>query len=78
MFVVQSCAALQEHFLKHVVEFLNHNDSPAVLDVYTPCQGEQGIADPQACRHGRLAVESRLSPVFVHDPRGGSDLHPTC
>ena len=75
VFVVQSCAALQGHFLKHVVEFLNHNDSPAVLDVYTPCQGEQGIADPQASRHGRLAVESRMNPLFVHDPRRGADLH---
>ena len=75
VFVVQSCAALQAHFLKHVVEFLNHNDSPAVLDVYTPCQGEQGIADPQASRHARLAVESRMNPVFVHDPRRGADLH---
>ena len=46
VFVVQSCTALQGHFLKHVMEFLNHNDSPAVLDVYTPCQGEQGIGDP--------------------------------
>ena len=75
VFVVQSCAAMQGHFLKHVVEFLNHNDSPAVLDVYTPCQGEQGIADAQASRHGRLAVESRMNPVFVHDPRRGGDLH---
>jgi len=75
VFVVQSCAAMQGHFLKHVVEFLNHNDSPGVLDVYTPCQGEQGIADPQASRHGRLAVESRMSPLFVHDPRRGADLH---
>ena len=75
VYVVQSTAALQAHFLKHVVEFLNHNDSPAVLDVYTPCQGEQGIADPQANRHGRLAVESRMNPVFVHDPRRGPDLH---
>ena len=75
VYVVQSCAALQGHFLKHVVEFLNHNNSPAVLDVYTPCQGEQGIADPQASRHGRLAVESRMSPVFVHDPRRGANLH---
>ena len=66
---------MQAHFLKHVVEFLNHNDSPAVLDVYTPCQGEQGIADPQASRHARLAVESRMSPLFVHDPRRGADLH---
>ena len=66
---------MQGHFLKHVVEFLNHNDLPAVLDVYTPCQGEQGIADPQASRHARLAVESRMSPLFVHDPRRGADLH---
>jgi len=66
---------MQGHFLKHVVEFLNHNDSPAVLDVYTPCQGEQGITDPLANRHGRVAVESRMNPLFVHDPRRGGDLH---
>jgi pyruvate-ferredoxin/flavodoxin oxidoreductase len=75
VFVVQSCAALPGHFLKHVMEFLNHNDSPAVLDIYTPCQGEQGIADAQASRHGRLAVESRMNPVFVYDPRRSGDLH---
>ena len=75
VFVVQSCAAMQGHFLKNVVEFLNHNDSPAVLDVYTPCQGEHGVADAQANRHGRMAVESRMSPLFVHDPRRGADLH---
>ena len=75
VFVVQSCAALPGHFLRHVVDFLEYNDSPALLDAYTPCQGEQGISDPFANRHGRLAVESRLSPVFVHDPRKGSDLH---
>ncbi len=75
VYVVQSCAAMHGHFLKHVVEFLGHNDSPAVLDVYTPCQGEQGISDPQANRHGHLAVQSRMSPVFVHDPRRGADLH---
>ena len=73
--MVQASASLQAHFLQHTVEFLNHNDSPAVLDVYTPCQGEQGIADPQANRHGRMAVESRMNPVFVHDPRRGPDLH---
>ncbi|HTR13553.1 MAG TPA: thiamine pyrophosphate-dependent enzyme, partial [Roseiarcus sp.] len=75
VFVVQSCAAMQGHFLKNVVEFLDHNDSPAVLDVYTPCQGEHGVADAQANRHGRMAVESRMSPLFVHDPRRGADLH---
>jgi pyruvate-ferredoxin/flavodoxin oxidoreductase len=75
VFVVQSCTALQGHFLKNVMEFLNHNDSPAVLDVYTPCQAEHGIADAAASRHSRMAVESRMNPVFVHDPRRGTDLH---
>jgi pyruvate-ferredoxin/flavodoxin oxidoreductase len=75
VFVVQSSTALQGHFLKNVVEFLNHNDSPAVLDIYTPCQGEQGIADAQANHHARLAVESRMNPVFVYDPRRSNELH---
>jgi len=75
VFVVQSSTALQGHFLKNVIEFLNHNDSPAVLDIYTPCQGEQGIADAQANHHARLAVESRMNPVFVYDPRRSADLH---
>ena len=75
VFVVQTCTALQGHFLKSVMEYLNHNDSPAVLDVYTPCQAEHGIADAAASRHARLAVESRMNPVFVHDPRRAGDLH---
>ena len=75
VFVVQACTALQGHFLRSVMEYLNHNDSPAVLDVYTPCQAEHGIADSAASQHGRMAVESRMNPVFVHDPRRGHDLH---
>jgi pyruvate-ferredoxin/flavodoxin oxidoreductase len=71
VFVAQTTAALPGHFLKSVLEFLKYADSPALLDVYTPCQGEQGIADAAASRHARLAVESRMSPVFVHDPRRG-------
>ena len=75
VFVVQTCTALQGHFLKNVMEYLNHNDSPAVLDVYTPCQAEHGIADAASNRHARMAVESRVNPLFVHDPRRGGDLH---
>ncbi len=69
VFVVQGSTALQGHFLKNVVEFLTYSDGPSVLDVYTPCQAEHGIADAGASIHSRLAVESRMSPVFVHDPR---------
>ncbi len=69
VFVVQGSTALQGHFLKNTVEFLTYCDGPAVLDVYTPCQAEHGIADAGASEHSRLAVESRMNPVFVHDPR---------
>jgi pyruvate-ferredoxin/flavodoxin oxidoreductase len=68
VFVVQTSTALQQHFLQNVTRYLNHTASPAVLDVYTPCQAEHGIADAAASRRARLAVESRMNPVFVHDP----------
>jgi pyruvate-ferredoxin/flavodoxin oxidoreductase len=45
-----------------------------LLDVYTPCQPEHGIGDDAAYRRAKLAVESRMSPVFVHDPRRGDTL----
>ena len=75
VFVCSTSTALQGHFLKNTMEFLTYTDSPAVLDVYTPCQGENGIADNVSARQSRLAVESRMNPVFVHDPRRGKTLH---
>jgi len=72
--VVQTNAALQGHFMKNVMEFLTYNESPAVLDTYTTCQSEHGIADDAGSRRARLAVDSRMSPVFVHDPRRGDTL----
>ncbi|MBP0574383.1 hypothetical protein J8J27_27140, partial [Mycobacterium tuberculosis] len=77
VFVVQTTTALPGHFLKAVMAYLNHTASPAVLDIYTPCQAEHGIADAAASQRGRLAVESRMSPVFVHDPLKGATLHET-
>jgi pyruvate-ferredoxin/flavodoxin oxidoreductase len=72
--VVQTSAALQGHFMKNLMEFLTYNESPAVLDTYTTCQSEHGIADDAGNRRATLAVESRMSPVFVHDPRRGNTL----
>ncbi|EJW09392.1 Putative oxidoreductase, Fe-S subunit [Rhodovulum sp. PH10] len=74
VFVVQTSTALQGHFLKNVMAYLAHTSSPAVLDVYTPCQAEHGIADAAASRRARLAVESRMNPVFVHDPKSSASL----
>lgn len=75
VFVVQASTALQGHFMKNVMEFLNYSGAPAVLDVYTPCQVEHGIGDALANRHAKLAVESRMNPVFVRDPRRGPTMH---
>lgn len=74
VFVCSTTTALQGHFLRNTMEFLNYGDSPAVLDVYTPCQGEHGIPDDAASEHARLAVKSRMNPVFVHDPRRGGSI----
>lgn len=75
VFVCSTTTALQGHYLKNTMELLSYTDGPAVLDVYTPCQGEHGIADNVSARQARLAVESRMNPVFVHDPRRGKTLH---
>jgi len=72
--VIQSNAGLQSHFMKNMMDFLTYNESPAVFDSYTTCQPEHGIADDAGARHATLAVESRMSPVFVHDPRKGETL----
>jgi len=72
--VVQTNDALQGHFMKNVMKFLNYNEAPAVFDTYTACMSEHGIADNAGSRHAELAVQSRMSPVFVHDPRRGDTL----
>ncbi|MCK4674995.1 MAG: pyruvate-flavodoxin oxidoreductase, partial [Gammaproteobacteria bacterium] len=72
--VIQTNAALQSHFMKNAMDFLTYNESPAVFDTYTTCQPEHGIADDAGSRRATLAVESRMSPVFVHDPRRGDTL----
>ena len=72
--VIQTNAALQSHFMKNAMDFLTYNESPAVFDTYTTCQPEHGIADDAGSRRAILAVESRMNPVFVHDPRRGDTL----
>jgi pyruvate-ferredoxin/flavodoxin oxidoreductase len=72
--VIQTNAAMQSHFMKNAMDFLTYNESPAVFDTYTTCQPEHGIADDAGARHALLAVESRMYPVFVHDPRKGDTL----
>ncbi len=73
-YVAATATALQGHFLRAAMEMLNFTDGAGLLNVYAPCQGENGIADNMANQRARLAVESRMAPVFVHDPRKGDRL----
>lgn len=75
VYVVATCTSFQSHFLKNTLEFLSEQDMPAVMDVYTPCQSEHGVADDAANRRARIAVRSRMKPLFVHDPRLGDSIH---
>ena len=73
VYVCSTSTAIQGHFLSSTMEFLRYQDAAAVLDVYTPCGSEHGIPEEASSRRARLAVESRMNPVFVHDPRRGVD-----
>ncbi|MCB1190806.1 MAG: 2-oxoacid:acceptor oxidoreductase family protein [Leptospiraceae bacterium] len=72
--VIQTTPGLPNHYIQSVVKAIRHNQGPSLILAYTPCQGEHGIPDNSAANQARLAVESRLNPVFVHDPRGGATL----
>ena len=74
VYVAQLSTGVRGHFLKSVMEYLQNTRSPGVIDVYTPCQPEHGIADNASHNQAQLAVESRMSPVFVHDPRRGKSF----
>ncbi|MEO5330003.1 MAG: 2-oxoacid:acceptor oxidoreductase family protein [Magnetococcus sp. THC-1_WYH] len=74
VYVVQTSVGVQNHFLKNVLDLLNYQESPALLTVYTPCQPEHGIGDNAATRRAREAVQSRVNPVFVHNPLAGETL----
>jgi pyruvate-ferredoxin/flavodoxin oxidoreductase len=74
VFACATSTAMHGHFLQSTMRLLEY-PAPAVMDVYTPCGGEQGISESSSNARARLAVESRMHPLFVHDPRQGATLH---
>ncbi len=75
VYVAQTSTAMHGHFLKCTMDYLSYDGAPALMDVYTPCGSENGIAEAASAARSRLSVESRMSPLFVHDPRRGTTLH---
>lgn len=70
VFVAQTTSAYINHFYKAILD-ANSYRGPAVVLAYTTCQPEHGVADDRSAAQGKLAVESRAFPLFVHDPRKG-------
>lgn len=72
-FVAQTSCAYPNHFYKAVMR-ANEFRGPALINVYTTCQPEHGVADNRSAAQGKLAVESRAFPLFVYDPEAGDTI----
>lgn len=72
-YVAQTTCAHTNHFYKSVLGALEF-DGPAIINCYTTCQPEHGVADNMASDQARLAVDTRAFPLLIHDPRKGDSL----
>jgi pyruvate/2-oxoacid:ferredoxin oxidoreductase beta subunit/NAD-dependent dihydropyrimidine dehydrogenase PreA subunit len=70
VYVAQTTCAHMNHFYKAVME-ANAYPGPAIVNVFTTCQPEHGVADNMAEHQAKLAADSRAFPVFIYDPRKG-------
>jgi pyruvate/2-oxoacid:ferredoxin oxidoreductase beta subunit/NAD-dependent dihydropyrimidine dehydrogenase PreA subunit len=71
VYVAQTTCAHPNHFYKAVME-ANQYPGPAIVNVFTTCQPEHGVADNMAEHQAKLAADSRTFPVFIYDPRKGA------
>ena len=72
-YVAQTTCAHTNHFYKSVIGALEF-DGPAVINCFTTCQPEHGVADNMAFDQARLAVDTRAFPILIYDPRKGDTL----
>ena len=68
--MAQTTPAHTNHFYKAILA-ANEFPGPAVINCYGCCLPEHGVADHLAAHQARLAVDTRVFPLFVHDPRKG-------
>jgi pyruvate/2-oxoacid:ferredoxin oxidoreductase beta subunit len=71
VYVAQTTCAHPNHFYKAVME-ANAFPGPAIVNVFTTCQPEHGVADNMAEHQAKLAADSRSFPVMIYDPRKGN------
>ena len=69
-YVHQSSQASASHLVAGVLRGLRKR-RPAIINIYTPCPVEHGLADDWASSAARLALESRAFPFVTFDPDAG-------
>ena len=72
-YVAQTTCAHTNHFYKSILGAMEF-EGPAVINCYTTCQPEHGVADNMAADQARLAVDTRAFPLLVYDPRQGDTI----
>jgi len=72
-YVAQTTCAHTNHFYRCVLDALEF-DGPAIINCYTTCQPEHGVADNMATDQARLAVDTRAFPLMIFDPRKGDTI----
>jgi pyruvate-ferredoxin/flavodoxin oxidoreductase len=70
VYVHQSSQASASHLIAGVLKGL-HKRRPVLVNVYTPCPVEHGLADDWSQHAARLALESRAFPFLTYDPDAG-------
>ncbi len=70
VYVHQTSQAAASHLISGVLRGLQKR-RPVLINVYTPCPVEHGLADDWAQHAARLALESRAFPFLTYDPDGG-------
>lgn len=73
VYVAQTTAAHVNHFYRAVLGALEY-EGPALINTFTTCQPEHGVADDMAAHQAKLAADSRTFPVFIYDPRKGEKI----
>ena len=73
VYVHQTSQAAASHLIAGVLKGL-HKRRPVLLNIYTPCPVEHGLADDWSQHASRLALESRAFPFLTYDPDGGSSF----
>ncbi|HSK32052.1 MAG TPA: hypothetical protein VK903_01075, partial [Propionicimonas sp.] len=73
-YVCATASSYHGHFLRATADMLEFNSGAALMVTHTPCDTENGMPEDLANARSRMAVDSRMSPLFVHDPRRGATI----